>query len=727
MAQNNATKTPSGRRRTMSVFQFAETLIAFLVLTALLGVLAAGFFLPVVGAAGAAIKAGPASFDEIPSDLELVTPAEESRMLDADGNEITRFYSYRRVVVASDQISQVMKDAIIAVEDRRFYDHHGVDPDGLARAAVNNLTGKATQGASTITQQYVKNMLVERGIQAGDQDQIDEAQEQSGERKLREIRYAMGLEARMTKDEILTGYLNVAPFGPTVYGVEAASRQYFSIPASELNLAQATVLAGITNSPVDNNPLVHPEASQERRDFVLDKMLEENKITRGEYYETKALNVEDILNPDQRREGCNGAAGSMGYFCNYAIEEFMNDAAYGENRAERMHLLETGGLVIRTTINPKLQQDAFAAAIGRVPVEDPSGVNTAIVSVVPQNGYIVAMAQNTYFGPPTETNPRNTEVNFNSYENRGGGSGFQPGSTMKIYTLAQWFEEGHSVYETVGSANRTYPQGSLRCAADPGFSPGTFTFQDLPGKDGPRVVLDVMKLSINQGIASMASKIDYCQIFDLAARTGVVDHNGNALGVDTPTQLIGGAESVSPLAMATGYGTFANNGVKCSPMALTEVTDRDGEVIKTYEPNCEQAVSTKTAGQVSTVMRMVADSYDYRLSRPAAAKSGTTDNNANTWMVGFVPQLSTAAWAGFANNSSMPVQDIWINGEYWSSVFGGTFVGPMWVNYMEMALTGTEVYPIPDVFIGYKPLPVVEKPAETAEETPAADPPAEAG
>ncbi|WP_350258314.1 transglycosylase domain-containing protein [Scrofimicrobium sp. R131] len=706
MVENSEQPRAKRAARSMTIIQFSEGIIAFLVLAALIGVLAAGFLLPVVGAAGAAVKAGPASFDEIPSDLELVTPAEESRMLDADGNEITRFYSQRRIIVASDQIAQVMKDAIVSVEDRRFYEHHGVDPDGLARAAINNLGGNATQGASTITQQYVKNMLVERGIQAGDQDLIDEAQEQSTERKLREVRYAMGLEARMTKDEILTGYLNIAPFGPTVYGVEAAARQYFSQSASDLSLAQAALLAGITNSPVEYNPLVNPEKAQERRDVVLRSMLDEDKITRDEYNEAKAMNVVDYLKPDNRTEGCIGATGSMGYFCTYALEELLSDPAYGETRAERLHLLETGGLVIRTTIKPKLQADAWNTVTGTVPVMDESGVNTAIVSVVPQTGQIVAMAQNTNFGPPTEAEPRNSEVNFNVYQNRGGGTGFQPGSTMKVFTLAQWFKEGKGAYDSVGSNNRDYPAGSLKCPSNPDFYTGDFRFDDLAGKDGPHSVLDTMKLSINQGIASMASQVDYCQIFQRAAEAGVVDVDGNALSPNNPSQMIGGDTGVSPLAMATAYATIANNGIRCQATALTEVSDRDGNPIKTYTPNCTQAWDTKVANQVATVLKQVANSYDVYLSRQFGAKTGTTDDNANTWMVGFVPQLATAAWVGTAQNSSRPIQNMWINGQYYDSIYGGTFVGPIWTTYMEEAITGTEVINIPDVWIGNKPLPL---------------------
>ena len=262
----------SNRIRKINAAQFVAILVAIALIGSLIGGLAAGLMVPAVGAAGATVRALPETFRELPSDLDVIRPSEGSRLLDSEGRVLTNFYTDRRIVVTSDQIPDIMRKAIVSIEDRRFYTHHGVDPEGILRAAVNNLTSGATKGGgSTITQQYVKNILMEQGIQAGDQTLIDEAQEVSAERKLREARYALALESQMTKDEILTGYLNLATFGTNIYGVEAASRAYFSKSAADLTIGEAALLAGTVQSPVAYDPLVGPEASQARRDDVLTK------------------------------------------------------------------------------------------------------------------------------------------------------------------------------------------------------------------------------------------------------------------------------------------------------------------------------------------------------------------------------------------------------------------------------------------------------------------------
>lgn len=714
--------------RKVTPAQFGQVSLAFLLVTLLIGILTAGIFVPIVGGIGAAAKAVPAAFDDLPADFDLVEPSEESRMLDSEGREFARFFSARRIIVTSEQIAPVMKEAIIAIEDKRFYEHRGVDVEGMMRALVNNLGGSSTQGASTITQQYVKNMLLEEGIQADDQDLIDEAQEVTAQRKLREARYSVSLESKMTKDEILTGYLNVAPFGPTIYGVEAAARTYFSKSAADLTIAEAALLAGLVQSPVSYDPLQHPEAAEHRRNIVLGEMLEQGDITDAEYDEAVALPISEMLNPSVRTQGCAGAPDNMGYFCSYVLEDFLNDETFGETRAQRMALLQTGGLVLRTTINRDMQKDAYQSVTSTVPVYDDSGLNTSIVSVVPENGYIAAMAQNTDYGVTTESAPRSTEVSFNVYSDHRGGSGFQPGSTFKIFTLAQWFIENKSALELVGSTNRTYPSGSFECNGR-SYWTDNFPVGDLANKDGKFTVVETMQKSINQAIVNMATQVDYCQIFETAAKAGIVTEDGTPIGPENPSGLIGGSDSVSPLVMASAYGTFANNGIHCEPMALVEVADRDGQILRTYEPSCSQVIDQRVAQQVSTVMRKTAESYFYKIDRPAGAKSGTTDNNANAWMVGYVPQLSTAAWAGFANNSSRPVQDIVINGKYWEYIYGGTFIGPMWTQYMQEVTAGMPVEDIPEVFIGNPPTvtppPAPEgnqpDPSPTPEPTPEAD------
>lgn len=702
-------------RRT-NIAQFVALVVSVGLIGGVLGLLGAGLALPAVGAAGAVVRAVPETFREIPSDLEVPKPSEGSRMLDADGHVLAQFFEERRTLVTSEQIAPIMKEAVIAIEDWRFMNHHGIDPDGMMRALVNNLSGGGREGASTITQQYVKNILVDRGVQEGDQDLIDEAQEVSIERKLREARLAVALEARMSKDEILTGYLNLATFGSNIYGVEAASRAYFSKSASELTVPEAALLAGIVKSPSDYDPLVHPEAAQDRRNLVLSEMKKRGYITQAEYREAVATPVEEMLNPENLVSGCRNA-GTAAFFCQYALAEYMSDESFGEDRAERARLLNTGGLTLRTTLQQSKQAAAYQAVVDRVPVDDASGVNTLLVSVVPQTGAIVAMAQNTPFGVASESNPRATEVNFSVGKDMGGGTGFQAGSTFKMFTLVQWFSEGKSAYEPVGRNDRVFPNGSFKCNGSPIYT-DAWEVGDIGGgsKNGVFDALRATQNSINQAFADMATKVDFCSIFEKAAAMGVVDGVTGETIAAYPGNIIGSA-SVSPLSMATAYATIANNGVKCDPMALTEVEGSDDGTIKSYTPSCAPVIDSTVAQQVATVLERTAQTYPYQIGRPYAAKSGTTDENDNTWMVGFVPQLATAGWAGYATASSTPVQNVWIKGEFYENVYGGTFIGPMWTQYMAAALADTPVEPIPEVFIGNKPLPAAPK--TTTTKTPA--------
>lgn len=688
--------------RKLNGMQFAAILAAIALVASLIGALAAGLALPVAGAAGAVVKAVPETFREMPSDLEVIAPSEESRLLDADGRVMARFYSERRTIVNSDQIAPIMKEAIVSIEDRRFFTHHGIDPEGMARALVNNLTTGGTQGASTITQQYVKMMLLEKGLQAGDQDLIDSATEVSAERKLREARYAIALESTLTKDEILTGYLNLAPFGQNIYGVEAASRAFFSKSANDLTPGEAALLAGATNQPTYYDPTVNPEAAQARRDVVLGEMLEEGFITQEEYDQAVAQPVADMLNPSTSVSGCS-AAGTGAYFCRYAVETFLRDEAFGGDRAEREKLLYTGGLTLRSTLVPKDQDAAYQAAVDRVPVGDGSELNVALVSVVPETGHIVAMAQNTPYGPPTPEQPTATEVSFSvDAAHGGGGNGFQVGSTFKIFILVQWFYEGRSAYEIVGGSNY-FPPYSFHCNGQSIYTELWEPGESEASKAGASTVLEATRNSVNQAFGDMATRIDFCQIFERAKAMGVTDAEGEAI-LPVPGNLLGSSDA-TPLDMASAFGVLANNGTKCSPMALTEVEDREGTIVKSYVPECENAIDPSVAKQVTNVMAQAVQTMTFQLDRPWAGKSGTTDNNANVWYVGFTPELSTAVWAGFANDSSRPGQSLVVNGQYIDYLYGGPFLGATWAQYMTQALAGTPATPFDQVFVGIQPQP----------------------
>ena len=671
--------------------QLLALLLAFLSVSSLMGVVTAGMLVPVAGPTALAAKSVPSVFNELPGDLQTVAPAEESQLLDSSGGVIAHFYDKQRIVVPSANIADVMKKAIVAIEDKRFYEHNGVDATGIARALVTNLGDSGRQGASTITQQYVRNSLAERGYLEGDADQVSAATEQTTERKLREIKYALALEKTQSKDEILTGYLNIAPFGPITYGVEAASQRYFSKSASELNYLEAALLAGLVQSPVQYDPLTHPEAAQERRDTVLATMLDQGVITQEEYDEGIATSVESMLHPTVSSEGCLGAESSKAYFCDYVLSQFLEDPTFGATRIERERLLKTQGITIRTTLDPAKQDAAYAALTNAIPVGDASGLNDALVSLDPRTGKVLAMAQNTTYGIESGQTMSNYSADGN----------FQVGSTFKVFILLQWFKEGHSAYETVGSANTFYPNGSFKCDGRPITTEG-YQVNDLAGKTGTMNVVRATGQSVNQAFVNMASRVDFCSIFETAYDMGITEDG--EVPAPFPANILGSVSS-SPLHMASVFATIANSGQQCKPQSIESVTDRNENVLKEFAADCKEVISPELANKTAALLTASAGQYYTwtRLGdgRPFAAKSGTTDGHANTWLTGFTPSLATAAWVGHGDNSSQEVSGVVINGVYHSEIFGETYVGQnIWAPYMTQALAGTPIEAVSNANIG---------------------------
>lgn len=671
--------------------QLLALLLAFLSVSSLMGVVTAGMLVPVAGPTALAAKSVPSVFNELPGDLQTVAPAEESQLLDSSGGVIAHFYDKQRIVVPSTNIADVMKKAIVAIEDKRFYEHNGVDATGIARALVTNLGESGRQGASTITQQYVRNSLAERGYLEGDADQVSAATEQTTERKLREIKYALALEKTQSKEEILTGYLNIAPFGPITYGVEAASQRYFSKSASELNYLEAALLAGLVQSPVQYDPLTHPEAAQERRDTVLATMLDQGVITQEEYDKGIATSVDSMLHPTVSSEGCSGADSSKAYFCDYVLSQFLEDPTFGATRIERERLLKTQGITIRTTLDTAKQDAAYASLTNAIPVGDASGLNDALVSLDPRTGKVLAMAQNTTYGIESGQ----TMANYSADGN------LQVGSTFKVFILLQWFKEGHSAYETVGSANTFYPNGAFKCDGRSITTEG-YQVNDLAGKTGTMNVVRATGLSVNQAFVNMASRVDFCSIFQTAYDLGITEDG--EVPSPFPANILGSVSS-SPLQMASVFATIANSGQQCKPQSIESVTDRDENVLKEFAADCKEVISPDLANKTAALLTASAGQYytSTRLGdgRPFAAKSGTTDGHANTWLTGFTPSLATSVWVGHGDNSSQEVSGVVINGVYHSEIFGETYVGQnIWAPYMTQALAGTPIEAVSNANIG---------------------------
>lgn len=679
-------------------------LLVFVLLSAASGLVAAGFAAPFVGAAASVTRASQQLFDELPSDFNILEPSELSVIKASDGTDIAQFYALNRIVVPLDEISVNVQNAIIAVEDQRFYQHKGVDPNGIVRAFVSNAAG-GSQGASTLTQQYVRNVLMEAGLQADDAEAVRAATERTSARKIREIKYALTLEQKYTKQQILEGYLNIAAFGPSTYGVEASSRYFFSHSAKDLTIPEAALLAGLTNAPSRYNPTTNPEEAKGRMDWVLQKMYEEEFITEEQYNEGLATQISDLLNITENVGGCE-AAGGAAYFCRYVFSEIENSDLYGATPAERRQLLLRGGLTITTTLEPSKQAAAENAIASLVPVGDPSNVKTAIASVQPGTGRIVAMAQNTNYGNATAQDPTATQISFSAdashggLENADGTSGFAPGSTFKPFVLAEWYEEGRSGYTTFNSAPTTFPASAWNISCAPQLADQWQVRNVDNALNGSHNVINATRLSVNVAYARMTAAMDICAITNLAAKMGLTTNDGSPL-MPRPSIALG-AQAVTPLQMAAANATFAAHGVYCKPIALESVTDTNGQSLPVPSADCSQVMRAEAADQVALTMQSVltpsgsGSTGALAGGRPAAGKTGTTDENTNVWFTGYTPDLAAAVWIGHSEGYST-LNGQTIGGRYYREMYGSSLPAPLWKAYMDGALAGTAATPFNQV------------------------------
>jgi membrane peptidoglycan carboxypeptidase len=671
---------PTGRA--VSPIQLVALFVAFLLVAGVGGILTAGLLLPAVGSVGT-----------------ITEPSEQSVILDAHGNKLATFYAENRIVVGLDAISQHVKDAVVAVEDKRFYDHKGVDVEGMARAAVKNVVTDDVEGASTLTQQYIKNALIEQGRVTGDEELIEAATRTDGAggigRKLREARMAIALEQVWSKEEILAGYLNIAQFGPSQYGVETAARHYFNKSAADLNIGESALVAGITQNPAKNNPVANPDEAFKRRNTVLWLMLDQGLITQADYDTFSAQPVEEMLNVQNASNGC-GTAGTAAYFCEYVVKEILSNDAYGEDVSARRQLLLRGGLEIHTTLDPVKQQAAFDAVTGSIPVNDPSGISMALSSVEPGTGKIFAMAQNTNYGRASAEDPRATLVNFNVGTSHGGGQGFQGGSTFKVFTLVEWLRTGHSLMDRVNSANRVFPREDWIISCGDYAGPEDYRPKNLEGfGGGVETVLESTRKSVNTSFVVMAQQMDLCGITGIAEAMGVRSGSGEPL-TPNPAMVLG-TNNVTPLSMANAYATLAARGIACEPVAITRMVGRDGEEIPVPPTDCHRVLEENIATGVTHALQAVmGPEWDSTGSparipgRPTAGKTGTANDAVHAWFTGYTPQISTAVWMGYSEGNR-PMVGLSINGRWVRSVYGGLIAAPTWKAYM---LRATEDMPV---------------------------------
>ncbi|MFE2580974.1 transglycosylase domain-containing protein [Streptomyces sp. NPDC059378] len=658
----------------------------FLGVSVLAGAVLAGIALPAFGVLGLAAKGSVESFDELPANLKTPPLSQRTTILDADGGQIATVYSRDRTVVELKNISPYMQKAIVAIEDSRFYQHGAVDLKGVLRALNKNVQSSGVaQGASTLTQQYVKNVFVE---EAGDDPtKVAQATQQTLGRKIQELKFAIQVEEELGKKKILENYLNITFFGEQAYGVEAAAQRYFSKHAKDLTLPESAMLAGIVQSPSRYDPVNDEAEATKRRNVVLQRMAEVGDISQAEADQAKETPLK--LKVSQPKNGCITAARGANFFCKYVEKVFLNDPVFGKTQEERAKLWNQGGLTIRTTLQPQAQESVQASLKSHVNKSDK--VAAAATLVEPGTGKIVGMGQSKPYG----YGKNETEYNFSVNAQMGGSNfGFPTGSTFKPFVAAAALEGGKPATQEYASPyDMPYPSPVQTCSSKPWTNQyGDKVENESESESGPYQMKEAMAKSVNTYFVQMISDIGLCPVVKMTDALHVTQGNGTKLP-ETPSIALG-AVGLSPLTMASAYAAFASRGMYCTPIAIESISQKLGNQRKSLEvpkSTCSRAMTEKTADTVNTLLRGVVDSGTGQQAgltdRESAGKTGTTDERKNAWFVGYTPNLSGAVWVGSASQK-VKMTNITIGGVYRALVYGGQVPGPIWKDAMTGALSG---------------------------------------
>lgn len=629
-----------------------QAVLTLLVVSVLIGVLAAGFVMPGVGVATSTLKAAAAGLQDLPANLETPPQAERSTLLMADGTTLATFYDENRVYVPLSEIAPVMRQAQLDIEDHRFYQHGAIDVQGTLRAFLRNSAGGATQGGSSITQQYVKGVQIETALANGNEEGVKQAQEKSYGRKIQEMRYAIALEKRLSKDQILERYLNIAYYGDGAYGVEAAAHHYFNTSAKDLTLAQAAMLAGLVQNPDAYNPRLHSQTALERRNVVLDRMAELDPTLKDQVDQAKATDF-DASKVSATRNGC--ASSPYPFVCEYARHELLNSPALGETVEDRQRMLNRGGLTIRTTIDPRVQEATQKSVSSVVSDRDPA-LGT-MVMIKPGTGEIQAMAQSR---PSMGNGTGETFYNYNATQAMGGAEGYQAGSTFKIFTLAAAFEKGIPI-------DKTYPADSPMSFQGTTFTScsGPFVLREpwtVSNSTRSAASMDLQTAtdwSVNTYYVQLIRDTGICNATKMAQKVGVQMATGGdivQLMNRNPSFVLGVAE-IAPVSMAEAMATFASGGIHCDAVIIGSMTTADGKPLATPSANCQRTVDAGVAAAVNKVLTGVSANGTGKPARvdgyqDQAGKTGTTDSNQTVWFVGYTPELAGASMIAIDKTNS---------------------------------------------------------------------------
>ncbi|MDM8323106.1 transglycosylase domain-containing protein [Bifidobacterium pullorum] len=690
------------KKKSMTIRRALSLVLAYIVLCVTGGVVASLLFVPAVFGANTVAKAVIPSLQVEGIDFDVTSLPQQSRMYASDGSLIATFYSQNRVVVPIKDVSEYMQKAIVAREDRRFFEHSGVDVQGVMRAFIQTYVLKRDmQGGSSLTQQYVKNVLMVQAREDNDPIAEYHAQESTIARKLREMLIAVQMEKMYSKPEILQGYLNIAQFGSNnLYGVETAAQRYFNVHAKDLNLVQSATIAAITKNPAGLDPSIpeNQEDSENERNIVLKLMLDQGLIEQAEYDEAVNIPLVDTLNIQSVNQGCQ-SAGNAAFFCSYVTTKILNSEEFGETEADRQKLLNEGGLDIYTTMDVNANNAAMQAANDTIPASDPSGMEVMIAAIKPGTGEVLGFGINrTYDATDAAASDQTkTSMNYMVDQVDGGGWGVQVGSTWKPINMVAWMQQGRSINEGLRTST-SYPLSSFSCN-NYSFANTNWKVENSGGGTvSPETPLQGLIRSHNTTQASMASQIGLCAIADAAKALGY--HNSPASAMDVYSDnsfnapMTIGTVQASPLTMANVYATLGANGVACTPIAMTKVTDKDGNEIKVPSADCHQAIDPEIAQTVAYAMNQgvvtaggEAATTQLDNGRKTFAKTGT---NEQTYMLtaGFVPN-TVAAFVAVADAQD-PINNTFeyktINGVYHDYWYGMYIATPAWKQFMNTYL-----------------------------------------
>jgi membrane peptidoglycan carboxypeptidase len=629
------------------------------------GAVLAAAALPAGAVAAYLARHAAGSFDELPSELRIPPTAQASYLYANDGETLlTTFFDENRRDVPHSEVAQVMQQAMVAAEDVRFYQHGGVDLRSVVRALVANVEGdQVEQGASTLTMQYVRNVLKSDPNLTPEQRRAATAETVG--RKLQEMRYAEALEQRLSKQEILSRYLNIAYFGAGAYGIDAASKRYFAKSPSQLSLAEAALLAGLVQSPDTDNPIDGDRAAAlDRRSYVLDAMVRMNAITRQQADQARTEPL--TLKPSQPPNDCTAVPGrhnDWGFYCDYFVQWWNSQPAFGSTVAERESALKRGGYTIVTALDPDTQAAALAQSLDVYGYTSSRTLPMAVVE--PGTGRVLAMAVNRHYS--LAEGASNT---VNQLIAGGGGvDGYQAGSTFKLFTMLAALEAGRPLdtgFNAPSSLVTKWP------ASGPGSCGGHYCPSNANPSwmDGYRTMWTGFGRSVNTYFVWLEEQIGPEKAVEMARRLGITFRaEGDAERAETGAAGWGsftlGVADTTPLDLANAYATLAADGRYCQPLPVRSIVDSGGRAVAAAEPACRQAISPDVAraatdaarcpvGQQSTYQRCdggtaaaVSGILD---GRPVAGKTGSAESNATETFVGFTPQLAAAAIAANPDN-----------------------------------------------------------------------------